>query len=247
MVRGLARTPGGWRLTVGSAHAPEQLDADAVVLALPARAGQPAAGRGAGCRAPPRPGSARSTTRAWRSSRWPTRTPRSRHRRRAAATWCPRSTATPSRPSRSAPSSGRTCGPARRPVHIVRCSVGRLGEEALLQRDDAELAALAAADLAAATGVRGAPADIRVSRWGGGLPQYTVGHVGRVARIRAAVADPAWPGRLRRAPTTGSASRLHRLGASGGGPGHAGLAARGGPGLRGVTGPGATAPGAGGQ
>ena len=134
-----------------------------------------------------------------------------------------------------------------RPVHIVRCSVGRLGEEALLQRDDAELAALAAADLAAATGVRGAPADIRVSRWGGGLPQYTVGHVGRVARIRAAVA--AQPG-------------LAVCGACYDGIGipaciasaraaadqvMAGLAARGGLGLRGVTGPGAIAPGAGGQ
>jgi oxygen-dependent protoporphyrinogen oxidase len=28
----------------------------------------------------------------------------------------------------------------------------------------------------------------RVSRWGGALPQYTVGHLGRVARIRAEVA-----------------------------------------------------------
>ena len=28
----------------------------------------------------------------------------------------------------------------------------------------------------------------RVSRWGGGLPQYTVGHLDRVARIRSAVA-----------------------------------------------------------
>src|SRR6266536_1880546 len=82
--------------------------------------------------------------------------------------------------------------PAGRPVHIVRCSVGRLGEEALLQRDDAELAALAAADLAAATGVRGAPLDTRVSRWGGSLPQYTVGHLDRVAGIRAALA--AQPG-----------------------------------------------------
>jgi oxygen-dependent protoporphyrinogen oxidase len=27
-----------------------------------------------------------------------------------------------------------------------------------------------------------------VTRWGGGLPQYTVGHLDRVARIRAAVA-----------------------------------------------------------
>ena len=28
----------------------------------------------------------------------------------------------------------------------------------------------------------------RVTRWGGGLPQYTVGHLDRVARIGAAVA-----------------------------------------------------------
>ena len=31
-----------------------------------------------------------------------------------------------------------------------------------------------------------------MTRWGGGLPQYTVGHLDRVARIRAAVA--AQPG-----------------------------------------------------
>jgi oxygen-dependent protoporphyrinogen oxidase len=77
-------------------------------------------------------------------------------------------------------------------LHIVRCSVGRLGDEAVLQREDAELAGLAAADLAAATGVRGQPADARVTRWGGGLPQYSVGHLDRVARIRAGVA--AQPG-----------------------------------------------------
>jgi oxygen-dependent protoporphyrinogen oxidase len=77
-------------------------------------------------------------------------------------------------------------------MEIVRCSVGRIGEEALLQRADDELAELAAAELAAATGVTGAPADTRVTRWGGALPQYTVGHLARVARIRAAVA--ALPG-----------------------------------------------------
>ena len=81
---------------------------------------------------------------------------------------------------------------ARADIHLVRCSVGRMGEEPVLQRDDAELAALAAADLAAATGVSGLPLDTRVSRWGGGLPQYTVGHLDRVARIRAGVA--ALPG-----------------------------------------------------
>jgi len=57
----------------------------------------------------------------------------------------------------------------------------------VLQRDDTELAALAAADLADAVGVRGAPVDVRVSRWGGGLPQYSVGHLERVATIRAGI------------------------------------------------------------
>jgi oxygen-dependent protoporphyrinogen oxidase len=77
-------------------------------------------------------------------------------------------------------------------LEIVRCSVGRIGEEALLQRSEAELAEVAAAELALASGVAGAPVGTRVTRWGGALPQYTVGHLDRVARIRAAVA--AQPG-----------------------------------------------------
>ncbi|MGN6679862.1 MAG: protoporphyrinogen oxidase, partial [Streptosporangiaceae bacterium] len=36
-------------------------------------------------------------------------------------------------------------------------------------------------------GVQGQPAASRVSRWGGGLPQYTVGHLDRVDLIRAAL------------------------------------------------------------
>jgi len=71
---------------------------------------------------------------------------------------------------------------------IVRCSVGRHREVSDLQRDDADLGSLVAADFADATGVRGAPVDLRVTRWGGSLPQYGVGHLDRVARIRAAVA-----------------------------------------------------------
>src|SRR5262249_57035153 len=76
---------------------------------------------------------------------------------------------------------------------IVRCSLGRIGEEALLQSADEELAAVAAADLASATGVRGAPVASRVTRWGGGLPQYTLGHLDRGAPIRAAVAGQPGP------------------------------------------------------
>jgi protoporphyrinogen/coproporphyrinogen III oxidase len=75
------------------------------------------------------------------------------------------------------------------PLEIVRCSVGRIGEEAVLQRADDDLTALAAAEFAEATGVRGAPVASRVTRWGGALPQYTVGHLDRVASIRAAVAS----------------------------------------------------------
>jgi len=72
---------------------------------------------------------------------------------------------------------------------FARCSLGRTGEEALLQADDSELVRAAAAELAAATGVTGPPAAARVTRWGGALPQYDVGHLARVAQIRAAVAS----------------------------------------------------------
>jgi len=77
----------------------------------------------------------------------------------------------------------------RQPVHIVRCSIGRIGETALLQRDDKDLAALAAAELAEAAGITAASVAHRVTRWGGALPQYNVGHLDRVAAIRAAIED----------------------------------------------------------
>ena len=71
---------------------------------------------------------------------------------------------------------------------FVRAWLGRVGEEAVLQRDDADLVDLVLADLTDALGVTAPPLDARVTRWGGGLPQYTVGHRTRVERIRAAVA-----------------------------------------------------------
>ena len=40
-----------------------------------------------------------------------------------------------------------------------------------------------------ATGAARRPVDTHVQRWGGGLPQYAVGHLDRVARIRADVAQ----------------------------------------------------------
>jgi len=73
-------------------------------------------------------------------------------------------------------------------VHL-RTSLGRHGEEATLQRDDAELVALSLRDLREAVGLDVAPVATHVQRWGGALPQYAVGHLDRVARIRAAVAE----------------------------------------------------------
>ena len=69
---------------------------------------------------------------------------------------------------------------------VVRVSFGRAGEARTLQRTDDELAAAGLADLAEALGrTLPAPVDTRVQRWGGGLPQYAVGHLDRVAAIRA--------------------------------------------------------------
>ncbi len=81
----------------------------------------------------------------------------------------------------------REAGAAEGLVHL-RTSFGRHGEAEVLQRPDADLVALSLADLADAVGLTARPVDTHVQRWGGGLPQYAVGHLDRVARIRAAVA-----------------------------------------------------------
>ncbi|MFI8007545.1 protoporphyrinogen oxidase [Streptomyces sp. NPDC086010] len=73
-------------------------------------------------------------------------------------------------------------------LFVLRTSVGRYGEEEHLHREDSELVGLSLNDLAAATGLTARPVDTRVTRWIGGLPQYPVGHLTRVARIRDEVA-----------------------------------------------------------
>jgi protoporphyrinogen/coproporphyrinogen III oxidase len=72
-------------------------------------------------------------------------------------------------------------------VLVLRTSLGRHREEATLQATDEELVAGSLTDLADAIGLSGDPVDAQVQRWGGGLPQYAVGHLDRVARIRDAV------------------------------------------------------------
>jgi oxygen-dependent protoporphyrinogen oxidase len=198
-VRELRRTTAGWQLTVGSADDPECVRADAVVLALPARpasrllrAVAPAAAaplgeieyastaivtlafgrgalhqrpRGSGYLVPAVDGRAVKAV-TISTVKWPHLLA----------------------PGGDAPHL-LTHGPGTSSVgDVVRCSLGRIGEEQVLQRTDEELIALSCDELAMAVGVSGSLLAARVSRWGGGLPQYTVGHAGRVARIRAAVA-----------------------------------------------------------
>ena len=62
----------------------------------------------------------------------------------------------------------------------------------------------------ALTGVDRRTGRRAVHRWGGGLPQYAVGHLDRVARIRAAVAAVAGPGGVRRALRRRRHPGLHR-------------------------------------
>jgi oxygen-dependent protoporphyrinogen oxidase len=196
MARELAPAPGGWRLTVGSAAAPEQVDADAVIIAIPARPAQrllasvPGASAAAATLGGISYASMAIVTLAYPRSAFP-------GPGLAALGWSGYLVPAVDGRAVKAVTFSSVKWPhltehGAGPLEIVRCSVGRIGEEALLQRSDDELAALAAAELADATGAAGGPAAARVTRWGGALPQYTVGHLDRVAAIRAGVA--AQPG-----------------------------------------------------
>jgi len=196
MVRELSRAGRGWRLTVGSAAAEEHVAADAVILAVPARpagrllASVPGASAAVTAFGEISYASMAIVTLAYPRSAFP-----------GAGLGAPGWSGylVPAVDGRGVkavtfstvkwPHLAEATVPGGEPLEILRCSVGRIGEEALLQRADDELAVLAAAELAEATGVRGASAASRVTRWGGALPQYTVGHLDRVARIRATVAS----------------------------------------------------------
>ncbi len=77
---------------------------------------------------------------------------------------------------------------ADREMFVARTSVGRHGDEADLAWDDADLVRLSRDDLAEAAGITAAPVAARVTRWEAGLPQYPVGHLDRVARVREHIA-----------------------------------------------------------
>ena len=184
-VRDLERTADGrWRVVTGPAVAPEVLTADAVVVATPAAPGSRLL---AGC-APDAAAelgrmeyaSMAVVTLAFTAETFPEVTgsgflvPPVEGRRVKAATfsfqkwdWV----------RRSSPD-----------LRLMRTSLGRHREEHELQVPDEELVERSLLDLADAVGLAVRPVDWHVQRWGGGLPQYAVGHPDRVRRIRASVA-----------------------------------------------------------
>ncbi len=187
MVRELRRLPGGrWRLVIGPTRSPETVEADGVIVAAPAAAASRLLRRTA-------PFAAAELAQIEYASV-------------AIITYAfPRSAVVSPLHGTGflvPPRAGTTVKAATFSSHkwgwlghadpdtvIVRCSVGRHGDEADLQRADDELAWLALDELRELTGLAGAPIDTRVTRWGGGVPQYAVGHLRRVSRIHAAVAE----------------------------------------------------------
>lgn len=72
-------------------------------------------------------------------------------------------------------------------LDVVRCFVGRAGRHPALDGDDNRLIEAASRELNELLGGDAVPSDGTVARWDEGLPQYEVGHLGRVSRIEGAL------------------------------------------------------------
>lgn len=185
-VREVARTGDGWRLEVGSAAAPEYLEVDAVLLAVPA----PALRRLLSGPAPAAAAAVRDVELASSVV--------------VALAYDERDVAGMPTGSGVLIAAGEPLASkaftysANKWPHLapratdglvrMRASLGRAGDETTLQVPDEDLVARVRADLAVLTGIDAVPLAVHVQRWGGGLPQYGVGHGERVAGLERAVA-----------------------------------------------------------
>jgi oxygen-dependent protoporphyrinogen oxidase len=90
-----------------------------------------------------------------------------------------------------------SCGSAKWPhwaapdVTVLRVSAGRVDDTRIVGMDDAEVLSRLRAELRQLLGVSDLPLDQRVVRWPDAFPQYDVGHLARVARIDAVLAEDA--------------------------------------------------------
>lgn len=183
-VREVVRTAEGWRVVAGA----EVIEADAVILATPAAA----AARLLDGLAPAAATELRGVeyasmaliTMAFRRSDLPTAVSDGRASRFLVPPVDGRTI------KASTFSSNKWAWAGTDPdLFLLRTSVGRYADESDLQREDGELVDVSLADLGEAVGLAARPVASTVTRWDGGLPQYPVGHLDRVARIRTAVAS----------------------------------------------------------
>ena len=68
-------------------------------------------------------------------------------------------------------------------VAVLRVSLGRHGNDAIVRKPEGEIVDAARAGLAATMGITAPPTEVRVSRWPDAFPQYAVGHVERTAAV----------------------------------------------------------------
>ena len=186
-VRELHRTLTGWRLVVGSTRGPEVIDADAVVLACPAAATRRLLGDVA-------PGAAAALAGLEAASVavvtmiFDDNDCTLRERLSGSGFLVPAVEGRLVKAATYLTAKWSWLGSAADGRVVVRASVGRHRESAAIQRDPEQLALAVAADVAAMAGTPERPRSWHVRKWGGALPQYTVGHLQRVADVRAAVA-----------------------------------------------------------
>lgn len=72
---------------------------------------------------------------------------------------------------------------------LLRVSVGRAGDDRQLDLDDTDLTAVVLGDLDRLYGLRAGPTAVRIGRWPRSFPQYAPGHLDRVATAEAALAS----------------------------------------------------------
>ncbi len=70
---------------------------------------------------------------------------------------------------------------------LARCYVGGVGREDILRLDDDALTIKVRTELAAVCGIHAEPSYTEVNRWWKAMPQYTIGHLDRLAQLDAAV------------------------------------------------------------
>jgi oxygen-dependent protoporphyrinogen oxidase len=72
---------------------------------------------------------------------------------------------------------------------LMRAFLGGPHNQAIMARSDEELGEIALTEMRDILGVKGEPLFTKVFRWNLGMPQYTIGHLGRVELIESHCAD----------------------------------------------------------